>query len=328
MAQPGISAADCAPPTPECHLAKGKALIDSDPKQAAAQLLASFKLDERTDTLELYARALEKDGQRALALDTWKRVVVFRESELDAAKAARGKKGAVAKAQQNAETAAQAILQLWAKVGRVRVRVTASHAVTVWRGGVEVDAAREIAVNAGRDELAFTRTDGSLKRVPVTVGAGETAELEISVEATAPVEAPAPQMLPVVTRPAKEPAPARYVEETRSPGMAKVGLGVAAAGVVALGVAATFGYLAGRDYDDAEDLGCRGDGLCPVGPAVDLAERSNDRARVAQITGIGGGALLAPGAVLWLVGRGTTRRAVADVAFRIDQPSVTVGWRF
>src|SRR5690606_10077900 len=55
---PEARAADCtATPTPACHLELGKKLLKTDPKRAAQELFASYKLDERTDTLELYASA-------------------------------------------------------------------------------------------------------------------------------------------------------------------------------------------------------------------------------------------------------------------------------
>ncbi len=50
------------------------------------------------------------------------------------------------------------------------------------------------------------------------------------------------------------------------------------------------------------------DGECPFGPAADRADRSNDRARIAQITAVGGGAMLVTGAVLWYLGRGKPGR--------------------
>jgi hypothetical protein len=119
-------AAPCSAPTPACHLESGTELLTSDPKRAAEELFASYQLDERTDTLALYATALALDHRYALALDTWKRVIVFRDGELEAAHEAErtqtGRKraaarAAAARAQKQSEQAAQAIIQLWARVG-------------------------------------------------------------------------------------------------------------------------------------------------------------------------------------------------------------------
>jgi len=359
-------AGECTPPTPACHLANGKELLDNDPERAAAELLASFQLDERTDTLALYAIALQLGGQYAHALETWKRVIVFRDSELDAAKlttrTATGRKlakarAAVVRAQKQSEQAAEAIIKLWPSVGRVRVRIPAGQQVAVSHDGAEVDVSRDVLVNAGRDELVFTRKDGSVERVAVEVAAGASAKFDAPPELVAkaappeptkpaaepkapvtaaakpaaPARAPAPKRAPAAP-PASVPAAAlattRVVEQPRSRTMSRVGLGLVAGGLVAGGIAGGLGYLAGRDFDRARDNGCSADGQCPFGPAADLAARSNDRARLAQISAIGGGALVATGAVLWILGRGKPHRAASEITLHVGPSSTAIGWRF
>jgi len=435
----------CAPPTPACHLENGKALLRSDPRRAAEELLASFKLDERTDTLELYATALQLDHRYALALETWKRVIVFRDSEVEtareAAQTARGGKlaairKAMARAQKQSEEAAAAIIKLWPEVGRVRVRIPPGQQFTVSRDGVEVDVSRDVLVNAGGDALVFTRRDGSVERVAVEVAAGGAATIDAPADAVAqraspaaprvekarspepevvakaetsakpkasradpaalvarpdasrseviakpeagpkpeavrkpeggpkpeagpkseggpepeavrkpegalnpevapkPEAAPKPGVLPRRAEP-EEPEPQetalateRFVEEPRSRTMSRVGLGLTAGAIVAGGLAGSFGYLASRDHDRSRELGCNASDQCPFGPAADVAQRSNDRARVAQISAIAGGALLATGVTLWIVGRSKTRRAAPDVALHIGPSSTSIAWRF
>lgn len=355
-------AGECAPSTPECHLENGSRLLDSDPKRAAEELLASYKLDERTDTLALYATALERARRYASALETWQRVIVFRESELDAAKAAArasssrkraAARTARARAQQGLEQAAEAIIRLWPSVGKVRVRIPAGQQVAVSRDGIEVDVARDVLVNAGRDELVFTREDGSAARVVVEVAAGGSAKIDAPAEPVAkpaakpaarlaakapakaePVKAPAPMAAEEEAAPVAAPArpmplaKVRLVDEPRSPTMSRIGLGLVAGAVVAGGIAGGLGYLADRDYDRALDSGCNDAGRCPIGPAADLAERSNDRARLAQISAIGAGAMLATGVTLWIVGRGKTRRAAEEVSVRVAPSSAAIAWRF
>lgn len=369
-------AAECTPPTPACHLDHGKQLLASDPRRAADELLASYQLDERTDTLVLYATALQADHRYALALETWKRVIVFRESEIEAAKeaakeAARTATGrklaaartAQARAQNQAEQAAEAIIKLWSSVGRVRIRFAAGQQLAVSHDGVEVDATHDVLVNAGRDELVFTRKDGSATRVPVEVAAGAVAKLDAPTEmvarpaaptpprpsrpvALAKPEAPPKPELPVPPKPEAPPKPdvaakpeapptppeptlaaVQFTDQPRSRTMSRVGLGLVAGAAVAGGIAIGLGYVANRDFDRARELGCSGDGRCPFGPAADLAEQSNDRARLARITAIGGGALLATGVTLWIVGRSKTGRA-ADVALHISPSSAAIAGRF
>jgi len=360
IAQPEAHAGECKPPTPACHLKNGEELLKTDPKRAAEELLASFKLDERTDTLALYATALEGDRQYALALETWQRVIVFRESELDAAKAnarkASGKKAeaaraAVKAAEKGNEQAAEAIIRLWSNVGRAQIRIPAGQQVTVTRGGVEVDATKDVLVSSGRDELVFTRKDGSSQSVVVQVAAGGVAKVDAPDPAAAKPASKPPQKIeqprptgpetpakPAPTEPDKpvelvevKPQPAGPEQDTgtpRSRGKTLAAYGLAAGAVVLGGVAGTFGYLASQDYDKSRDLGCSPDGQCPFGPAADRAERSNDRARVAQITAVAGGAMLVTGAVLWYLGRGKPGRPATEVTLHVAPSSAAVAWRF
>jgi hypothetical protein len=339
-------AGECAPPTPECHLANGTKLLTADPKRAASELLASFQLDERTDTLALYATALQADRQYARALDTWQRIILFRESEIEAAKEAmRGRssrkreaaRAAQARAQEQSELASAEIIKLWASVGRVRVVFSPGQQLVVSDDGVELDASKDFLVNAGRDELTFTRPDGSAVRVVVEVAAGQIKTVEAPkergrVEAPIVTPPPAPPALAepkptsVVATRAPALAAARFVDAPRSPMLSRVGLGLVAGGAIGFGIAGTLGYLASRDFDRARELGCNSDGQCPIGPAADLGGQSRDRSRLAQITAVGGGALLVTGATLWILGRGTTRRAATEVTVSVSPSSVGIGW--
>jgi len=112
-------------------------------------------------------------------------------------------------------------------------------------------------------------------------------------------------------------AAARAVHEPRSLTLSRVGLGLVAGAVVAGGVAGSFGYLASRDFDRARTAGCSADGRCPFGPAADLAQQSNHRARIAQISAASALALAATGATLWWVGRRNTHRTVTDIALHV-----------
>jgi hypothetical protein len=340
----------CTAPTSGCHLENGKELLATDPRRAADELLASYQLDERTDTLVLYATALGLDHRYALALDTWKRVIVFRDSELEAAReAARTSAGrkrtaaraVAARAQKQSEQAAEAIIRLWSHVGRVRIRLAPGASIAVSRDGAVVDPAADVIVNAGGDELVFTHKDGSVERVAVQVAAGAFAKIDAPAgpgnKPAVPADAhvaqpakPAARVAPdaVAGEAPAAPAPARVATRTSEPRwltMSRVGLGLVAGAVVAGGVAGSFGYLAGRDFDRARAAGCSNDGRCPFGMAADLAAQSNHRARIAQISAVGAAALAATGVTLWLVGRGKDHRTVTDVALRVGPMSTSGG---
>ena len=210
-------AESCPTASPACHLENGKQLLRAEPRRAADELLASYQLDERTDTLVLYATALQLDHRYALALETWKRVIVFRDSEVETAKetarATAGRRRAAARAaqlraeKQSAE-AADAILQLWTKVGYARVRLAPGQRVAVTRDGAEVDASQDVVVNAGRDELVFTGKDGRVERVVVEVSAGGLVKIDAPSESlarTAPPSNPQSTAPPKIAARPKQP---------------------------------------------------------------------------------------------------------------------------
>jgi hypothetical protein len=342
-------AADCtATPTPACHLELGKKLMKTDPKRAATELLASYKLDERTDTLELYASALELDKQYALAFETWERVITYRGSEQTAAKEQK-KPAVAARAKRQADAAAVTTKKLEAKIARVRVKFAAGPKPTVTRDGVEVDATKEIIVKADNDELVFTAKDGSVDKRTLVIKAGENVRIDYPDPAKAPpppvdppkveqpkVEQPKVEQ-PKVEQPKVEPKPDPVIVTKRDPSlthdgrpgknMSRMGVAFVGGGVILAGVATTYGILASRDFDKAKDAGCNSDAECPVGSAgIDLVDQSNHRARIAQITAIGAVALVGTGVTLWFMGRSKERRA--QMSLQVAPSSATLAWRF
>ncbi|HEY4178003.1 MAG TPA: hypothetical protein VGM90_14245 [Kofleriaceae bacterium] len=339
LAAAPASADTCDPPSPECHLKNGEKLLKTDPKGAAAELLASYKLDERTDTLTLYAQAVQADGQLGLALETWQRIILFRESEIDAAKEAKGKEKAKANAkakdaQAKSEEAATEIQKLWGKVGKVKLNGSLAGGTVTRPGGAEVDASKEILVTSGHDELVFKRADGSTKTLAVEVAAGSTKAYDVPAgsDPTAPGPVPPPVVndesgakTVVETKPDGQAI--TYTEGPRSKTMANVGLGVAGVGVVGLAVGTTFAIIARGKYSDAKDLGCDSDNNCPTGAATRKARTANDNAQVANVGLIGGGALVVTGAILYYVGHKSVRKE-SDVQVSITPDSVGIGWSF
>ncbi len=329
-------AADCTSnPTPACHLAEGNKLVKSNPKQAAVEFLASYKLDERTDTLELYAVALEADKQTALAGETWERIVKYRESELTAAK--EQKKSATA-AQRKLDGATKAVKKLEATTAKVRIKLNPGPPPKITRDGNEVDANKEIWVKSGSDELVFTFSDGSSVPVPVNLKVGEN--VRIDAPKPRPVEPPKPvdvQPPPVVTKdpeppvvgmtePDVRPLPPGPSETQPSNFKRNLGYGLIGGGVILAGVATTFAIVASNRFSDAKDAGCDDDANCPAGRATNLAEQSNDNARVAQITGIGAAALIGTGVTLWLLHKKEANRS--SMTINVTGKSAGFGWRF
>ena len=342
LAPTNASAADCTSnPTPACHLAEGNKLVKSNPKQAAVEFLASYKLDERTDTLELYAVALEADKQYALAAETWERIVKYREGELTAAKE---QKKNIAAAQRKMTGAAKAVTKLEANTAKVRIKLNPGPAPKVTRDGNEVDPNKEIWVKAGSDELVFTFADGSSSAVPVQLKAGENVRIDAPkakpVEPPKPPDEPKPPIDPKppevkqdpeppvvgMKDPEVKPLPPGPAEPQHSNGKRNLGLGMMGGGVILAGVATTFAIVASNKFSDAKDAGCDDDANCPAGRATNLAEQSNDNARVAQITGIGAVALIGTGVTLWLLHKKESNKS--SMTINVTGKSAAFGWRF
>lgn len=341
-------AGDCSSnPTPACHLAEGKKLVKSDPKRAATEFLESYKLDERTDTLELYAAALESDKQYALAAETWERIVKYRESELTAAKE---QKKNVAAAQRKMDGASKAVTKLEANTAKVRIKLNPGPPPKVTRDGADVDVTKEVWVKSGSDELVFTFADGSSEKVAVNLKAGENVRID------APKAKPPEAVKPPVIEPKPDPKPEPMVKkdpvvvkkdppksvamrvpdekplpagpsEGRSNLKRNVGYGLIGGGVVLAGVATVFGVVAANKFDDAKAAGCNSDAECPIGgPGADLVEQSNDNARVALITGIGAGVAIGAGVTLWMMHRKESKRS--NMTLNVSGKSASFGWRF
>jgi hypothetical protein len=224
-------AGECGASDPECHLANGKRLLASDPRRAAEELYASYQLDERTETLTLFAQALAADGKHARALETWQRIILFRESEVEAAKEAmraqsvRKRKAARAqleRAQEASEQAAAEIMKLWPRVAKVKLAAPSGERIAVFAGAVEIDATKEILVNAGRDELRIAWAAGrsttlivevpagQLKSIDVPRGAAGAAQVDVAMTAkpeAAKPEAAKPEPAPEPAKAAPMPAP-------------------------------------------------------------------------------------------------------------------------
>jgi hypothetical protein len=258
------------------------------------------------------------------------------------------KKPAVAaRAKRQADAASVASKKLETKIARVRVKFAPGPKPTVTRDGHEVDATKEILVKAGTDELVFTAKDGTVDKRTLVLTAGENVRIDYPDPAkAAPPKVEPPKVdppkieqpkveQPKVEQPKVQPDPVIVTKPepslTHSPGsgknMSRTGIALVGGGVILAGVATTFGILAARDFNRAQDAGCNSDAECPIGsPGADLVDQSNHRARIAQITAIGAVALAGTGVTLWFMGRNKERRA--NVSLKVAPSSATLAWRF
>jgi hypothetical protein len=83
--------------------------------------------------------------------------------------------------------------------------------------------------------------------------------------------------------------------------LATVGVVTAVIGGVAVVAGAGLGLLANSKASSSYDEGCQKNGMCPAGAAADDHDSARTFAGVSTIAFIGGGVLVAAGAVLFFV---------------------------
>jgi hypothetical protein len=267
----------------------GKQLFEKGDYAAACPKLAeSDRLDPAGGTILMLALCYEGEGKTASAY------VAFGEAKARASHDGRDDRARLAKTHLEA---------LEPKLPRLVIEVPdavrAIPGLVVKSGGVVVPSVSyDVAVFADPGNIAVSAEASGFEpfRATASVRAGETAHIRVGSLAPIPRPAPAP---PVVAAP--EPAPsAPPLRPSRGAPVAALTLG--ALGVAALGVGGYFGVTAINDSHTVRDQ-CHGASTCSDSSAVDLAHRANTEANVANITLPLGGAALAAGVVVFLLGR-------------------------
>ncbi|HEU0033661.1 MAG TPA: tetratricopeptide repeat protein [Kofleriaceae bacterium] len=104
-----------------------------------------------------------------------------------------------------------------------------------------------------------------------------------------------------------------------------IGIGVGVGGLAALAVAGYYGYRAYDASNEVEDLYASGAKWKQIQP---IDERGKSAATTAKIFGVGGGAALATGITLYVLGKRTERLAPIAVTPTAKGAQVGMAWRF
>lgn len=257
---------------------QGRALAKAGKhKEACAKFEQSLALDPAIGTQLNYADCHEKLGQYA---DAWR---IF-DSAADAEKITNPERAKFARERADA---------LLPKVGIVviEVQTPASPQLAIAIGGRSVKAAaviREI-VDPGSFEITASAASGEPYQATETVAAGET--VKVSIPAF-------PDPGGATAEPRSDP---RSTVRRRS--RVYLAYGVGGAGVVSLATGIVVGLAAKGDYDAQFDNGnCQMIEPNPVCSAEGLAAQNSARslATIGTVLGVGGLAMLAGGAVLFL----------------------------
>lgn len=167
-------------------------------------------------------------------------------------------------------------------------RAAGTRSVVVKLDGVELDAAgleAERRIDPGPHEIEYV-IDGARQRKAIPIERGASTELLLEPPSKAA---------------ARRPRAAELAAEDADPGRARrlAGVGVSAAGVVAIGVASYLGIGARRDYRNALAASCRGaPDMCDA-DGLTATHDARSRANLATVITIGGTLAVAGGLVLY-----------------------------
>jgi hypothetical protein len=189
-------AADAAPA--KCYLAKAQVLRESQPAQAAALYLKSYRLDPKIDPLAGYGFALALDNQYANAADVLEKAA----EEYDKIRAKLEKDNSDANTLfqviHRVEFVRDEINKLVPKLGKVQIKVANKQlppGITVVRkNGSDLRGSDPTLfyVNPNSDTLVFTYASGKTLDFEVNVPAGTISSIDVPPEPVPPPPPPPP----------------------------------------------------------------------------------------------------------------------------------------
>lgn len=273
--------------------------------EACPKFADSQRLNPSAGTLLNLASCYEKVGRTATAWATYR--------EAASVANAMGRSDYVATAQRHAEALAPHLARLTVSV------VQPAEGQLVMRDGVRVDAGEwgvPIPVDPGSHAISATAPGHKGWTSSVDVASSDGAQASVSVPAleALPVEAPPPPAVvaPPPVQVAPPPPPAPSDASNGGSGQRTIGLIVAGAGVVGLGLGTAFAVSAKSQYNSSlvncepnNPNACNGTGVSQR----DSARTAGDVASIA--VGVGAAALVG-GAILWITApRGAAQSSTA-----------------
>lgn len=296
---------------------------DKQYEEACPLLERSVEAAPTIKTRGALALCWEAAGKNAAAYRAWQ-AVADAASAAGPAEAQRGKR------------AAQKVEQLRAKVTMVRLTMEGNPAETQVKLDGRTLAASELAaaipLDVGKHALearAAERNDWRSGFELAASDAGQTRSIQVGP--LAPIEAIRPDVTtptgPTGTGPVA-PAVVDTGPMRRSPTWRWVGLGVAGAGVVAIGVGVVFGLSASSKWSDAKDAGCNDDGVCPNRAAADLVDDARSKGTLSTVMTAAGVGLAAGGVLLYLFAPKERVSVTPGVSAAPGGASITIGGTF
>ncbi len=278
----------------EALFAEGRRLMAAGKlDEACPKLAESQRLDPAPGTLLNLGACYERAGKTASA---W---YAYTETETAAARAGQKDRAVFAKKQARL---------LEGKLSRITIAVAAdasADALEIRRGGSLVgqgSLGTPLPVDPGSYLIEAT-APGRRKwstRVQVDPGPSTVSVTipKLEAEVVAPAPAAAVERSGTGLSAVAEPRPSD-ADRSRGQGQRMAGLTVGAVGLAAIGVGAYFGLKAGATYDEAKSA-CGGTTVCADGRGLALRDDAGQQAMVSTVAFVGGAALAAGGALLFL----------------------------
>jgi len=300
------SAAEAGDPrAAEALFAEAQALMErGDYASACPKLEESYRLDRATGALFVLALCHEAQGRFASAWVEFMEVASRANAE---------------RYFEREQEARQRVESLYPKLSFLTVRVdpmtAALHGLVVSRDGVQLGRAAwdtAVPVDPGRHVIEARAAGHQAWRTTVEIGAEPRKEVLV---------------VPRLTRSIRPPAQGQATGTRRSAGLKEqltplriAGIGLGGAALACFGTSAYAALRAVEKYDDSQK-DCR-DNVCGVAGDRDRM-RAEEAAHLATIGAIAGGALLASGAVLFLVGspgteKGTVKASASLTGVRLE----------
>jgi hypothetical protein len=307
------SVASAGDPTlAESLFREGKALMDSkNYAQACPKLGESYRQDPATGTLLAYAMCQEEAGKLASAWATFHSVIGRAERE--------GRRDRVDAAQRRADALEARLSRLTVEVppevaalpGLVVTRDGASLPAAAWGSATPTDPGDHVIEATAEGRTPFRQSvalakeaDEKVVRIPMLEPATPPSPAVAPSRTPGATPAPVPAASPTSPNArAAGPRPVAESSESSSNSLALVGIVVGSAGVVALGVGTAFGLRAKSLDDESRTAGCDPTtGKCLDDHGVELNRDARTAGHLSTVLFAAGGALVAGGVVLYLVG--------------------------
>ncbi|MEO6601448.1 MAG: tetratricopeptide repeat protein [Polyangiaceae bacterium] len=272
-------------PAAEALFEEGRSLVANGRfAEACPKFEASEQLDPGLGTMLNLAECYEKLGKTASAWAEYRAAIPLARSS-------------GSKVRQDLATQRAAALEARLCTLTIRVQGGDAMAPTIYRDGARVQPAElgsAIPVDPGLHTIEAS-APGKQKWSSTIEADRDSSKLTVDVPVLAPSDTQAVAPAPAPTAAAdKSAAPGRAGSSQRT-----AAVGVAAVGLVGLGLGTFFGLRAGSDWSEAKSDCSNYPNGCS-GQSVSLQSSAKSKATVSTVAFIAGGVALGVGAVLWI----------------------------